>query len=462
MCPHYPEVRVSVVGINFGSATSGTGFDVTSTVTSIMTNMRAPETAWATRTTALQGQDTVLSTLGTEMSSLSSALATLTSFDGSFAQKEGATSNSSVVSLTDADSTSAAGTHTLTVSHLATVSQQHSSAVATGATLSGSLSIQVGSGVATTINIDSTNNTMSTLASAINNMDAGVTATVITDTSGSYLSFTSNTSGAAGEMTVDTSGLTDSSGNGVSMTSTAAGSDAAYTMDGISLTSSSNTVTDALPGITFQLTGTSSSNVTMEIVNDTSSIGTALNTFVSAYNALTAELSGQESKDSSGNAKPLFGDQVLSLIQSQLSTALAFSTQNSGKTSNLAQLGITVGTNGQLSLDASALNSTLQSNFTGVTNFFQNVGDFGQNLTTVLSGLGNSGQGALALRAAQNTSEESTLADNKTNLEARLSTYQTSLTAELNAANEVLQAIPQQLDEVKQIYAAITGYGQSS
>ncbi len=44
---------MGTVGINFGSATSGTGFDVTSTVTSIMANMRAPETAWATQTTAL-------------------------------------------------------------------------------------------------------------------------------------------------------------------------------------------------------------------------------------------------------------------------------------------------------------------------------------------------------------------------------------------------------------------------
>lgn len=453
---------MSVVGISFGSATSGDGFDVTSTVNSIMTNMRAPETAWATRTTALQAQDTVLSTLGTDMSSLASALATLTSFDGAFAQKEGATSDSSVVSLTDATSISAAGTHMLTVSQLATTSQQHSNAVTTGATLSGSLSIQVGSGTAATIAIDSTNNTMSTLAKSINDLDVGVTATVITDSSGSYLSLTSNTSGAAGNMTLDTSGLTDSNGNTLSMTATATGADAAYTLDGISLTSSSNTVTNALPGITFQLVGTSSTNVTMEIVNDTGSISTALNNFISAYNTLTSALSAQETKDSSGNAEPLFGDQILSLIQSQLSTALAFSTGNSGKTSNLAQIGITVGTNGQLSLDTSALSSALASNFTGISNFFMNVGDFGQNLTTVLSGLGNSGNGALALRAAQNTSEESTLADNKTKLETRLATYQTSLTTELNAANEILQAIPQQLNEIKQIYAAITGYGQSS
>jgi flagellar hook-associated protein 2 len=456
------EQSMSVVGISFGSATSGTGFDVTSTVTSIMTNMRAPETAWAVRTTALTAQDTVLSTLGTDVSALSSALYTLTAFDGAFAQKEGATSDSTTVALTDATSAAAAGTHSLTVQRLATTSQQHSSAVATGATLSGSLTLQLGSGTAQSITIDSTNNTVATLASAINNLDMGISATVITDKNGSYLSLTSSVSGVDNDITSDASGLTDSSGNTVTMAETQAGGDAEYTLDGIPLTASSNTISTAISGVTFQLLGKTDNAVTMQIANNSSGIATALSTFVSAYNTLATALAGQEGKDSSGTAQPLFGDQTLSLIQSQLSSALAFATGNSGKSSNLAQLGIAVGTNGQLTLDTSALNTALRGNFTGIANYFQNVGDFGQNLTSILNGLGNSGQGALALRVAQNTAEEKTLADNKTNLEARLTAYQTSLTSELNTANQILQSIPQQLNEMKQIYAAITGYGNGS
>ena len=72
--------------------------------------------------------------------------------------------------------------------------------------------------------------------------------------------------------------------------------------------------------------------------------------------------------------------------------------------------------------------------------------------------MGSSGNGALALRIAQNGTQETTLADNKTNLETRLTTYEASLTTELNTANQVLQGIPSQLDEISQIYAAITGY----
>jgi flagellar hook-associated protein 2 len=453
---------MATVGINFGSATSGAGFDVSSTVTSIMTNMRAPETEWATETTALTAQDTVLSTLGTDMSALSTALSSLTSFDGVFSQMDGAVSDSSVVALTDATTGATAGTHSLTVQKLATTSQTHSSAVSAGATLSGSFTLQVGTGTAQTITLNSGNNTVSGLATAINNLNAGVNATVITDSSGSRLSLTSAASGAAGELTVDSTGLTDSTGNAVSMTETQAGSDAAYTLDGIALTSSSNTVSNALTGVTFQLLGTSSSNVTLQIANDTSGISSALSTFVSAYNTLSTALSAQETNDSSGNAEPLYGDSTLSLIQSQLSSALAFATGNSGSTSNLAQLGITMSSSGQLSLDTSTLSTALSTNFSGVTNFFENAGDFGQNLTTVLNGLGSTGQGALALRSAQNASQEKTLADDKTNLEARLTTYQANLTTELNEANQLLQGIPSQLNEVNEIYAAISGYGNTT
>lgn len=38
---------------------------------------------------------------------------------------------------------------------------------------------------------------------------------------------------------------------------------------------------------------------------------------------------------------------------------------------------------------------------------------------------------------------------------------QSSLTAELISANEILQELPSQLNSVNEIYSAITGYNQS-
>ncbi len=449
------------VGINFGSATSGAGFDVTSTVSSIMAVERTPETAWATQTTALQAQDTTLTALGTNASALSTALSSLTSFDGVFAQMQGASSDTDAITLTSVGATAQSGSHTLTVAQLATTAQQYSSAVSANATLSGSLTLQTaGASAATTISITA-GSSLSDVATQINQSGAGVQATVLSDSSGQYLSLTSGQSGAAGNLTL-TSNAQDSSGNAVSFTVAQTGTDAHYKLDGVSLTSSGNTVTNALQGVSFQLTGTSSSGVTVQIAPDESGIESALQTFVSAYNTLSTSLTAQEGKDSSGNAEPLYGSTIISEIQSSLSASFAYQPSGSGTGLSLTSLGFSLGQDGMLSLDTGTLGAALASNFSGAANSFLVAGSFGQNLNTALNSIGATGTGTIAMALSDNSSEEATLADDKTTLEARLSTYSANLTTELNTANQVLQAIPEQLNEVNQMFYSISGYQSSS
>jgi flagellar hook-associated protein 2 len=77
-----------------------------------------------------------------------------------------------------------------------------------------------------------------------------------------------------------------------------------------------------------------------------------------------------------------------------------------------------------------------------------------------LDGLGNNSAsgGAISLALSEDTSEESTLNDDVSRQEALIATQKTSLTTELNTANQVLQSIPQQIQEVNEMYGAITGY----
>ena len=77
---------MSTVGLNFGSPTSGQGFDVTETVNSIVANLQKVETPWKNQLTSLQAQDTQLSNLGTLLSALSSDVSKLTDFTGILAQ----------------------------------------------------------------------------------------------------------------------------------------------------------------------------------------------------------------------------------------------------------------------------------------------------------------------------------------------------------------------------------------
>jgi flagellar hook-associated protein 2 len=454
---------MGTVGLSFGSATSGTGFDVSSTVTSILAIQQGIETPWKSQLTSLEAQNTAFTTIGTDLATLATSLQSLTDADGVTAEKDGASSDTSVLTLSSASTEAAAGTHSIEVSQLAQTSSVYSSAVTNASdTLSGSISIQVGSGTAQTISVGSTSNTLASLAAAINSAGIGVAASIITDTTGSRLSLVSATGGSAGQLAV-TSNLADAT-TSTSVTTQAglSGQDAELTVDGVAITSASNTVSTAIPGVTFQLLGTSSSAVQVQITNDTADISSAMNSFVTAYNAVVNDLTTQEGNDSSGNAEPLYGNPTVSLMQTQLSQALLGGAA-SGAVSSITQLGVTVNDDGTLTYSDSGMQSMLDSNFNDVVGFLQNTGSFGMNLTSVLNGLSSTDTtGALYLAEQQNTNEEATLNTDVSNEEVLLATEKTSLTTELNTANEVLQSIPSQLSEVNEMYSAVTGYNTNT
>src|SRR5262249_11493325 len=147
--------------------------------------------------------------------------------------------------------------------------------------------------------------------------------------------------------------------------------------------------------ITFQLLsiGTSDSQETVQVVvaNDTSSIASAINTFVTDYNATIKMINGQEGQDASGNAEPLYGTSVLAGLQRGLLSALS-TTSGTGAISSLISLGISASpaADGTLTLDRNVLNDALNSDFDAVVSFFQDSGRFGSTFAQTLSTLGSS------------------------------------------------------------------------
>lgn len=86
-----------------------------------------------------------------------------------------------------------------------------------------------------------------------------------------------------------------------------AGANASLTVDGVNLTSASNTVSNLIPGVTFQLLSTSSpgSEVQVVIANDNSGVESAVNQLVTDYNSLLSAVNTQEGNTSSGTPEPL-------------------------------------------------------------------------------------------------------------------------------------------------------------
>ena len=91
------------------------------------------------------------------------------------------------------------------------------------------------------------------------------------------------------------------------------------------VTSASNTITGAIPGVTFQLVSAAPDTaVQVEITNDNSSVESAVSSFVSAYNTVIGDLNTQEGDDASGNPEPLFGNPTIATLQEDLQSALTF------------------------------------------------------------------------------------------------------------------------------------------
>jgi flagellar hook-associated protein 2 len=558
---------MGTVGLSFGSPTGGAGFDVTSTVNQIVTNMQAVETPWKNQITTLQSQDTALTSIGTDLSSLSTAMQSLTDFQGVLAEKQGSSSDTNILELTSASTAAVAGSHTVIVQSLATTSSYVSGTISNaGDTLSSGGTLTVNG---KTITIDSTNNTLGSLANAINSGSYGVSANVITDSSGSRLSLVSQTSGSSGSISISSSLADANTSTAVTFSQTQPGADAQLKVDGVSVTSASNTVTNAIQGVTFQLLSANpSENIQVEITNDNSAVESALNTFVTGYSKVIQDLNTQEGNDSNGNPEPLFGNPTIATLQQSLQSALTFlqpanamaststigasdtlngtikisvgggsaqsitvlsgnqtlaglasainsanigvtaSVITSGSAATLSlvnakggsagdisvdsssltdqtsgtevtfgasqslaitsftQLGISVGNDGTLSLNTDTLDSVLNSDYQDVVSFFQPSGyftSFGGNFTSVLNNLGNSSSiGAIKLALQENAAVESQLNTNISNEETAISAQKTQLTTELNAANFTLTQIPQQLQQIDEMYSAITGFNEKS
>jgi flagellar hook-associated protein 2 len=158
------------------------------------------------------------------------------------------------------------------------------------------------------------------LLGAINSADIGVKATI----SGDSLSL-SSTAGSALQIT---SSVADQSSSGslsftnasLGYTNNVTGADGTIVVDGNTELISSNTVTNMIPGVTFQVLATTTSDSPVQVVigNYTSGVETAMEAFVSDYNSLLSAMNVQESKDASGNAEPLYGSPTLSLLQQDI------------------------------------------------------------------------------------------------------------------------------------------------
>lgn len=432
-----------------------TGIDVTSAVNAILYADRAPERGWQAQQSTLANQTAALDQLSSEASSLSDALAALQSTTGALSTVSATSSNTGLLTATAAEGT-AASTHSITINNLAAAGSWYSAAESSSSTAlpAGTFTITVGS-TPTTITTGSGVNTLDQLAASINSQSLGVTANVVTDSTGARLALTSTTTGAAGDFSI-------ASGGSLAFTRSGTGKDASLTVDGVPITSASNTVTGAINGVTLNLLGASTGTpVSVSVAPDTTSITSAITAFVTAYNTLITDTNTSISYNkSTQTAGILQSDSAAQGLQSALLASTNYAA-SSGTYLSLDSLGISTNADGTLTLNSTTLASALQSNSAAVASFFQGsaVNGFAASLTSSLNTYTDPTQGAFTIDLKSISSEYTDLTNQTSTLEVYLASQQTILTAQYNAADIAIQQLPQKL---KQINALLNPNSSSS
>ncbi len=287
-------------------------------------------------------------------------------------------------------------------------------------------------------------NTLDQLASYINTQNLGVTASVVNDSSGSRLAIVSNASGAA-------NGFTISGASGLTFTQASAGQDASLTVDGIPIDSASNTVTGAVSGLTLNLLGAApGGQITVTIAPDTSAVSEAIATFVGAYNTAIGDVNTQYTVNANNQEGPLASDSTVSSLQDILLSSGSYATGSSNGIGTLADLGITMNTDGTLTLDTATLTNAVQNNFAAVQSFMQGPASngFASYLNGQLNNLTTPVTGAFTVDLLGITNQNTNLQEQINNFQSYLNTQQTLLTAEYNQADITLQELPQEEAQV--------------
>ncbi|MCS2156132.1 flagellar filament capping protein FliD [Scandinavium sp. H11S7] len=390
----------------------GSGLDLSS----ILDSLEAAEKSTLNPISAQQSSYTAkLSAYGTLKNALASFQTANTALNSADLFTATTTASSSSAFSATTTGNAIAGKYTISVSQLAqaqtltTKSTQADSKTAI-ASADSTITIQQGGGKKpVTIDISASNSSLNGIRDAINKADAGVSASIINVGNGQYrLSVTSNDTGSDNAMSISVSGDSalqsfmgyDGTSNGMEESVTA--QNAMLTVNNVPIENSSNTISDALEDITLNLNDTTTGNQTLTIAKDTSKSESAINAWVTAYNALQDTFSsltkytkvdaGTDAQDTSNGA--LLGDSTLRTIQTQLKSMLTSSGSSSFRT--LAQIGITSDpSTGELSVDSTKLESALKTNSADIKDMF--VGDgkttgvtttMGSNLTSWLSTTG--------------------------------------------------------------------------
>jgi flagellar hook-associated protein 2 len=444
---------------------AGSGLDTVAIVSAMVEAERAPKQNSIDRNTAdveakvsgLAQVKSSLATLKTAFSALNdksdfnfSALgnsqptAVYAGFDGSLAQP---------------------GSYSIMVNSLAKAEIRQSTAASSstddlnaGAALT--FTVQVGTGTAETITISAGNASLTNAATAINDLNIGVSAWVVEVSTGSYKMLMQGPTGTANNITItdsqDTFGL-NSAGNTV-QTST----NANIEMNGVAVSRASNVVDDLIPGVDLELMATTTESAVISITRDITQAQSAISKVVTAYNDFEAVIKNLTSALGTGDdAGSLKTDSSIKAIRETMRNFMYIDSTTAGaNVKNMMDIGVSVDRLGVYQIDDAKLALNLSSNFDEITQIFSANTDGQSSYGTASRGIAGdlmvqiddylSSSGVFTTREASYTATQSELADDQTALDTKMEKVKARYTSQFSTMNRIM-------DEMKTMQEYLEG-----
>ena len=396
------------------------------------------------RQSTLLTQKQLLSDLNGSVTSLADTLTALSGLGDNKALGV-TTSNASRVSVSINGATQAA-THTITeITSVAKAASEtsasgYATADSTGVTSTGSLELAVGSKTYN-IPLDSGHNNLNGLRDAINQLGAGVTASVLNTGNGDtpyYLSVSSNITGQNALQVRTTAG--DATTN--ILTATNQGANAVFKLDGIPVSRADNVIGNVIDGVTFSILSTTgpSESVVLTTASDRTQLVAALSNLVSDYNTVSGKVNAQIGK----SAGALSGDTVVRQIKDAQRNFLNFQGQPDSNVKALTDLGIVVDATGKMSFDSakfySLSNATLSAAFDFLGSGSSGLGSMVQRFTAISDVV----SGTIVTEQKQIDIADERITQQVDKLNERIDYMQKSLNAQLQAADALLASLDSQ------------------
>lgn len=428
---------------------------------------RFPVDRLNTKKADLNSKSTDYATLSTKLIALQST-ADKMRLTSNFDRSSVSVSDTTVLTATGSSS-AIQGSYTVKVTQLAQshqIANKAAKAVASTTTDivsggSGTFTFRVGSGMNQTVSLSDTA-TIEDLKTAINDLGAGATASVVntgSEASPAYrLVLTSTSTGGSNGITIvsDNTDLDFLNGSGTGGTDTLQAAQDAVIVVGdpnlspVTFQRSSNTISDAISGVTLTLTKTTgSSTISVNVSRDIAGVKTNITALATAYNDVVKFINERNTYDiTTKKGGIFFNEPTVRTVLGQLRTALSSVVSGLTTYTSVGDIGFKTERDGTVTVEDAKLDAALSSNYTAVKNLFVNqtssVG-VAQLVNVAVDTLDDIQSGALTLRKTGLTNQISDLTDEIARKEDLIAQYEERLRRQYAALDGLLGQLQSQI-----------------